>query len=82
MRYTTLSSILSLLQQLQLCCVLPHEEPFNTVAVDPSSDCAGNVVRYTVPVNVEQYDETGPLFQAKVYLRSVIAIFSPMRISA
>ena len=69
-RYTTLSSILSLLQQLQLCCGLPLEQPFNTVAIDPSSDCSGNIVRHTVPINVEQYDETGPLFQAKVYLRS------------
>lgn len=70
MRYTTLSSILSSLQQLQLCGGLPVEEPFNTVAADPSSDCSGNIVRHTVPINVEKYDETGPLFQAKVFLRS------------
>ena len=69
-RYTTLSSILSSLQQLQLCGGLPVEEPFNTVAVDPSSDYPGNVVRHTVPISVEKYGETGPLFQAKVFLRS------------
>jgi hypothetical protein len=61
---------LSSLQQLQLCGVLLVEEPFNTVAADPSSDCSGNIVCHTVPINVEKYEETGPLFQAKVFLRS------------
>ena len=70
MRYTTLSTLLSLLQQLLLCSGLPVKEPFNTIAVDPSSDCSGNVVRHTVPINVKKYDETGPLFQAKIFLRS------------
>lgn len=70
MRYTTLSTLLSLLQQLLLCSGLPVEEPFNTIAVDPSSDCSGNVVRHAVPINVKKYDETGPLFQAKIFLRS------------
>ena len=70
MRDTTLSTLLSLLQQLLLCSGLPVKEPFNTIAVDPSNDCSGNVVCHTVPINVKKYDETGPLFQAKIFLRS------------
>ena len=69
-RYSTLSSILSSLQQFQLCSGLPVEESFNSVAVDPSSDCFGNVVRHTIPINIEKYDKNGPPFQAKIFLRS------------
>ena len=70
-RNTTLSSILSLLQQFQVCDGLPFEEPFVSVAVDPSSDhCFGNIIRHTVPISQNHYDVDGPPFQARVFLRS------------
>jgi hypothetical protein len=73
---------LSSLQQLQLCGGLPVEEPFNTVAADPSSNCSGNIVLHTVPINAEKYDETGPFSKQKSSFDQMIAIFSLLRISA
>lgn len=70
-RYCTLSSLTSLLQELHLCVGLPVEEPFTSFAVDPSSDpCFGDIVRHTIPINPEKYDENGPPFQTKLFLRS------------
>jgi hypothetical protein len=64
-------SVFSSLQQFQLCGGIPVEESFNLIAVDPSSDCCfGNIVRHTVPLNLESYDDNGLLFQARVFLRS------------
>jgi len=51
-RHTTLSSILSSLEQFQLCDGLPDDEPFISVAVDPSSDnCFASIIRHTVAIN-------------------------------
>ena len=70
-RHTTLSSILSSLEQFQLCNGLPVDEPFISVAVDPSSDnCFASIIRHTVPINREQYEANGPPFQTRVFLRS------------
>ena len=67
-RHTTLSSILSSLEQFQLCDGLPVDEPFISVAVDPSSDnCFASIIRHTVPINREQYDANGPPFQTRVF---------------
>ena len=70
-RYATISSILSSLEQFQLCCGLPVEEPFISAATDPSSDkCVENIIRHTVPIKQEEYGPNGNPFQAKVFLRS------------
>ena len=70
-RYSTLSSILTTLEtDLNLCGGLPVEEPFNSLAADPSTDCSGEIIRHTVPIKVEIYNENGCSYQAKTYLRS------------
>ncbi len=69
-RYSTLSSILTTIIDLNLCGGLPVEEPFNSLAADPSTDCSGEIIRHTVPIKVEIYNENGCSYQAKTYLRS------------
>ena len=62
---------MSSLEHFQLCCGLPVEKPFISVATEPSSDnYVENIIRHTVPINREQYGPNGAPFQARVFLRS------------
>ena len=62
------------LQQFELWGGLHVEEPINTVAIDPSSDCFGNVGRHIVPIYVGW--RHGPLFfKQNPFLDQMIALF-------
>ena len=76
-RHATLSSILSSLQQFQLCDGISAEDLFISVAVDPSSDhYFGNIIRHTVPMNQQQYDANGLHFRQEYFYSHMIATSS------
>ena len=65
-KHTSISTIMSKLESFE--GIIKNELAFSK---DPSPSCSSCcVVRYTVAVKLEHYEEDGPLFQACIFLKS------------
>ena len=47
------------------------DEHVNAICEDPTPACgSSSVMRHTIPIERQHYEEDGPPFQAKVFIRS------------
>ena len=55
----------------QICEGLSMDEHVNAICEDPTPACgSSSVMRHTIPIERQHYEEDGPPFQAKVFIRS------------
>lgn len=70
-KYTSISTIMSKLESFEICEGLDKNEITYLKCEDPSPGCSSSsVIRHTVPIKLEHYEEDGPPFQACIFLRS------------
>ena len=70
-KYTSISSLISTLEGAQRCEGLSMDEHVNAICEDPTPACgSSSVMRHTIPIERQHYEEDGPPFQAKVFIRS------------
>ena len=59
------------LESYEICAGLSKTELTYSRCEDPSGTCSSsNVIRHTIPLKPEHYEEDGPPFQACIYIRS------------
>ena len=70
LKFTTISTIMSTLEEAKVCEGLAKNDMTNSICEDPPSHQGSNsIIRHTVPIQ-QQYYEHGPPFQAHVFIRS------------
>jgi hypothetical protein len=73
LKHTSISTIMAQLESFEICEGLEKNELAYSKCEDPSpTHSSSSVIRHTVPMNPEHYDEDldGPPFQVQVFLRS------------
>ena len=71
LKHTSISNIMAQLEGYDICEGLDKNELTYSKCEDPSpTHSSSSVIRHTVPINPEHYDEDGPPFQAHIFLRS------------
>lgn len=71
LQFTTISTMMSTLEEAKICEGLVKNELTNSICEDPfSSQGSSSIIRHTVPIQRQHYDEDGPSFQAHVFIRS------------
>ena len=70
-KYTSISSLMSTLEEASICEGLSIDEHVNAICEDPTPGSGtSSVMRHTIPIERQHYEEDGPPFQAKVFIRS------------
>ena len=70
-KYTSISSLMSTLEGAQICEGLSIDEHVNAICEDPTpARGSSSVMRHTIPIERQHYEDGGPPFQAQVFIRS------------
>ena len=71
-KHTSISTIISELESYEICAGLNKTELTYSKCEDPTATCSSSsVIRHTVPLKPEHYEEDGPPFQACIFIRSL-----------
>ena len=71
-KHTSISTIISKLESYEICEGLNKNEHTYSKCEDASPSCSpSSVIRHTIPIKPENYEEDGPPFQACIFLRSL-----------
>ena len=76
LKHTTISTILSQLETYEICEDIDQNELTLSKCEDPNptvenpGPTSSGVIRHTVPLKLEHYDDDGPSFQARTFLRA------------
>ena len=69
--FTSISTILSTLEEATICDGLTKDELTNSICEDPiPAQGRSNIIRHTIPIQRQYYEEDGPAFQAHIFMRS------------
>ena len=72
-KHTSISTVMSELESYEICAGLNKTELAYSKCEDPTATgtCSScNVIRHTIPLKPEHYEEDGSPFQASIYIRS------------
>ena len=71
LRFTSISTILSTLEEATICDGLTKDELTNSICEDPiPAQGRSNIIRHTIPIQRQYYEGDGPEFQAHIFMRS------------
>ena len=71
-KHTSISTIISQLESYEICAGLNKTELTYSKCEDPTATCSSSsIIRHTVPLKPEHYEEDGPPFQACIFIRSL-----------
>ena len=70
-KYTSIFSLMFTLEEASICEGLSIDEHVNAICEDPTpASGTSSVMRHTIPIERQHYEEDGPPFQTKVFIRS------------